>query len=172
MSDAVAGAVKVTAALHVTGLEGLEILPVGSAEENWSELLNRAEFFEVLTDLTERFDRVIIDGGCARSDECRIISAYCDATLVLADARECNRHDLHAAAEGLRAVGANIKGIVLKGVGRRAARVESRIVGPQRAAGNLGLAANGNGARTKGAVGGARTTSDAPSTEVDGLKIF
>ena len=64
LSDAVAGAVKVTAALHVTGLEGLEILPVGSAEENWSELLNRAEFFEVLTDLTERFDRVIIDGGC------------------------------------------------------------------------------------------------------------
>jgi Mrp family chromosome partitioning ATPase/uncharacterized protein involved in exopolysaccharide biosynthesis len=177
LSDAVAGSLKVAAALHVTGLDGLEVLPVGSAEADWSELLNRPEFLEVLTDLTERFDRVIIDGGCARSDECRIISAYCDATLVLADARKCSRHDLHAAAGGLRAVGANITGIVLKGLGRRASDVESKIAGQRKVVGKTRSAPNGNGARSKDAgaphvKARSGTVSNPPTTEVDGLKIF
>jgi capsular exopolysaccharide synthesis family protein len=177
LSDAVAGTVKVAAAVHVTGLEGLEVLPVGSTEADWSELLNRPEFFEVLTELTERFDRVIIDGGCARSDECRIISAFCDATVVLADARKCSRHDLRLAAEGLRAVGANITGIVLKGVGRGASGVESMIARPRRGVADSRSAANGNGSGSKGA--GAAfvnvrpgTASNPAATEVDGLKIF
>jgi capsular exopolysaccharide synthesis family protein len=172
LSDAVMGTQKLAAVLHVTGLDGLEILPVGLAEENWSEILNRPEFFELLTDLTERFDRIIIDGGCARSDECRIISAYCDATVVLADARKNNRHELRAAAAGLRAVGANITGIVLKGAGRRTSGADLRIAGPQSVGGNSRQGSNGNRARSAFVDVRGETASDPGPTEVDGLRIL
>jgi capsular exopolysaccharide synthesis family protein len=189
LSDVITGRLKINAALHVTGLEGLEVMPVGSPEEDWAELLNHPDFYEVLTELTERFDRVIIDGGCARSDECRIISAFCDATVVLADARKCSRHDLRAAADGLRAVGANITGIVVKGVGRRVTGAEmgieakqirgfwSRLSKPKGSGSKSRMPSNGNGVRPKdadaGLSGGRPDQGSQPeATEIDGLRIF
>jgi Mrp family chromosome partitioning ATPase len=46
-------------------------------------------------------------------DESRIISAFCDATILVVDEWRCRRRDLRSAAEGLRAVGAKLTGIVL-----------------------------------------------------------
>jgi Mrp family chromosome partitioning ATPase/uncharacterized protein involved in exopolysaccharide biosynthesis len=187
LSDVIAGKLKVTAALHVTGLDGLEVLPVGSAEEDWSEVLNQPGFYQALTDLSEQFDRVIIDGGSARSDECRIISAFCDATVVFADARKNSRVDLRAAALGLRAVGANIIGVVLKGSGRQPSSAElsmelgqirglwSRSGGAGRVSGDSRAVMNGNGERLKDkGIGGVRaeTAPHQAPEEPEGLKII
>ena len=175
LSDVIAGKLKVTAALHVTGLDGLEVLPAGSAEEDWSELLNQPGFYQALTDLSEQFDRVIIDGGGARSDECRIISAFCDVTVVFADARKNNRVDLRAAVEGLRAVGANIIGVVLKGPARQPSSAELGMELGQIRGFWSRAATNGNGERLKDKeIGGVRaeaTGQHAPD-EPEGLKII
>lgn len=188
LSDVILGRLKVPAALHVTGLEGLEVLPVGSAEADWSELFNRPEFYQTLTDLSEQFDRVIIDGGCARYDECRIISAFCDATLVFADARKNNRKDLRAAVDGLRAVGANIVGVVLKGAARQPSNAElglelnrvrglwSRMARPKRTSPNSRPTTNRNGERKKdtgAAFANSRSVETSnESEEPDGLNIL
>jgi len=111
-------------------LSGLEVLPTGSSDADWSELLNHPRFLAALTELSERFDRVIIDGGPALMDECRIISAFCDATILAVDARRCRRRDLRAAAEGLRAVGAKLAGIVLIDLPVPAAVVKTPVPAP------------------------------------------
>jgi tyrosine-protein kinase Etk/Wzc len=188
LSDAITGRLKVAAALHVTGLDGLEVLPVGSAEADWAELLNRPEFLQVLTELTERFDRVIIDGGCALSGECRIISAFCDATLLFADGRKSDRNDLRAAAEGLRAVGANIVGIALKGVSSQSSSTEltlawsqlrglwSRSASPRQGFKNSNTVSKTNGKKSRDAFAASfpdrsGLTSDGAPVESDGSRI-
>ena len=99
-------------ALKVTGLPGLEVLPAGMAVASWRQLLNSQQFMDLLGDLAERFDRVIIDAGPAASDECRILAAYCDIAVLLADGRTGSRRDLRCAAADLRMIGARVAGIV------------------------------------------------------------
>jgi capsular exopolysaccharide synthesis family protein len=130
LDGAIEGRFKISDVLHVTELSGLEVLPTGSSDADWSELLNHPRFLAALTELSERFDRVIIDGGPALMDECRIISAFCDATILAVDARRCRRRDLRAAAEGLRAVGAKLAGIVLIDLPVPAAVVKTPVPAP------------------------------------------
>lgn len=119
LDGAIQGTVNIQTALHVTALRGLEVLPTGSSAADWSELLNRPEFLEVLTELSDRFDRVIIDGGPASLDETRIISAFCDVTVLVVDGRRCRRRDLRAVARGLGDVGARMVGLVFNEVPAR-----------------------------------------------------
>jgi capsular exopolysaccharide synthesis family protein len=120
LADAVEGRVKLTDALKVTGLRELEVLPAGHASSPWSQILNSQNFIQVLNELSDRFDRVLIDAGPAASLECRILSAYCDLAVLLTDARAGTRRDLRAAADGIRMLGARLAGVVWNHSPRRA----------------------------------------------------
>jgi succinoglycan biosynthesis transport protein ExoP len=112
LGDAIDGRVGLSEALKVTGLPQLEVLPLGASKGTWRQILNSQDFIDVLGDLSERFDRVLIDGGPAATDECRILGAYCDLAVLVAEARVGRRRELRFAAEGLRNVGARLAGIV------------------------------------------------------------
>jgi capsular exopolysaccharide synthesis family protein len=113
LSDAIEGRMDVHDALHVTELEQLQVLPVGRADANWPDLLNDPELEVVLSNLMERFDRIVIDANCATMNECLCVSAFCDATVLLVDPQRNKRRNLRFAADRLRTVGARVVGIVL-----------------------------------------------------------
>jgi receptor protein-tyrosine kinase len=112
LADAIEGRVKLADALKVTGLHGLEVLPLGNPSGQWKDILNSQRFIDVLNELCDRFDRVLIDGGPSASAECRIIGAYCDLAVLVADAGSGSRRDLRDAADGIRVLGARLAGVV------------------------------------------------------------
>jgi capsular exopolysaccharide synthesis family protein len=118
LSDAIEGKITIGQALRVTGLSGLEVMPAGYSNTAGAELLNRPQFAEVLNQLSKRFDRVVIDGDCARMDQCRILSSFCNATIMLVYSQGGRRNELVRAVDGLRAAGANVMGIVLNDLPR------------------------------------------------------
>jgi capsular exopolysaccharide synthesis family protein len=108
------------AAVRRTGVEGLEILPAGVAARNPSEVLNSQRFIDLLEELTERYDRVIIDSPPLLAvTDARIISASADATVVVLRAGKTNRKLSEGALDGLGSVGAKVLGVVVNDVQRR-----------------------------------------------------
>jgi capsular exopolysaccharide synthesis family protein len=104
-------------AIRRTTVDKLFVLPAGPLPRNPSELLNSAALDEVLIKLAKDFDHVIVDSpAVAKVNDARIVSASCDATLLVLKAEQAGRKDVEDARDGLASVGARLVGAVLNEV--------------------------------------------------------
>lgn len=104
-----------------TDIDGLDLLACGKIPPNASEILNSQAFGGLLTELSARYDRVLIDAppvlGLA---DARILGARCDAALMVLRADKSSRKPSKQAVQSLLSVGTRILGIVINDVpGRR-----------------------------------------------------
>lgn len=117
LSSLLAGTHPADEAIQSGPVEGLDLLPCGPDVPNPAEIINSDAFAETLNDLSERYDRVIIDsppvGVVADS---QILAAICDITLLVLRAEKSTRKHSQQARDCLLSVGGHILGVVVNGV--------------------------------------------------------
>jgi capsular exopolysaccharide synthesis family protein len=98
-------------------VDSLDIMACGPEVPNPSELLNSDVFRETLKNLTERYDRVVIDSPpVGPVADAQILAAICDITVLVLRAEKSTRRQAQHARDGLLSVGAQLLGAVVNDV--------------------------------------------------------
>jgi capsular exopolysaccharide synthesis family protein len=118
LSALIEGTAEIPDAVHETGVENLTVMTCGPRPENPSELLTSLRFQELLDKLRDEYEIVIIDTPpiLAVTDPCNVAPRVDGVLLVMrlsTSARKASRRAL----ETLDALGANVLGVVVNGVG-------------------------------------------------------
>jgi capsular exopolysaccharide synthesis family protein len=120
LSCVLAGTHTIDAAIQQGLVKDLDVLPCGPEVPNPSELLNSDAFAEMLKNLSERYDRIIIDsppvGAVADS---QILAALCDTVLLVLKAETSTRRHSQQARDSLLSVGAHILGAIVNDVSQK-----------------------------------------------------
>jgi polysaccharide biosynthesis transport protein len=112
--DVLSGQTADQPAINPTGIENLDVLPSGKIPEGVVELLNGETLVDVLGELSDRYDRVVIDSpALGRGVEARIFAASCAAVILVTAARPTARRQMEQGLRLLRSVGANVLGLVI-----------------------------------------------------------
>lgn len=123
LSNVLAGTITLDEAIQPGLVEGLDILSCGQEVPNPSEILNSDAFAGTLQDLSERYDRIIIDSPpVGLVTDSQILAATCDVTLLVLQAEKSTRKHSQQACDGLLSVGAHIFGAVVNDVSRKCDR--------------------------------------------------
>jgi len=119
LSSVLAGASTLEEAIQPSKIKGLELLTCGPDVPNPSEILNSKSFAKLLEDLSNRYDRVIIDSPPVMPvTDSQILAAISDITLLVVRAEKSNRNISQQARDGLMSVGARILGVVVNDVSK------------------------------------------------------
>ncbi len=101
-------------------VDGLDILCGGAEMANPSETLNSNAFSELLKNLSERYDRIIIDSPpVGPVTDSRIIAALSDIVILVLRAEKSGRKHSRDACDSLLSVGGRVLGAVVNDVSRR-----------------------------------------------------
>ena len=96
------------------GLRSLSVLPAGPRPPNPQELLGRAAFSNMLTQVQAQFDVVIIDTpACSENADAQTITARCKGALVVARKDVTKARQLKQMVNGLQQAGAHVVGSVM-----------------------------------------------------------
>lgn len=113
------GQASLTDCVQATGVPNLDILPAGPEVANPSEMLNSNAFKALMAQLTQKYDRIIIDSPPVMPvTDSRILAAFCDVTLLVLRAEKSTRKGSQQARDGLLSVGANLLGAVVNDVAK------------------------------------------------------
>ena len=119
LSSVLAGTTTLEEAIQPTKVKGLELLTCGPDVPNPSEILNSESFAKLLEDLSNTYDRVIIDSPPVMPvTDAQILAAVSDITLLVLRADKSNRKTSQHARDGLMSVGARILGAVVNDVSK------------------------------------------------------
>jgi len=123
LSNVVAGVLNIEEAVQPGPVEGLDVISCGAEVPNPSEVLNSEAFSRLLSELSARYDRVIIDsppvGPVADS---QILSALCDVTILVLRAEVSTRRQSQHACDSLLGVGGHLLGAIVNDVRRKHGR--------------------------------------------------
>jgi len=120
VTELLAGGGALDEAIQSTGVERLDMLPCGQIPPNPSEMLNSQAFGGLLAELSERYDRILVDAPPVLSlADARVLGARCDAALLVLRAEKSSRKPSQQAVESLLSVGTRILGVVINGVAGR-----------------------------------------------------
>jgi capsular exopolysaccharide synthesis family protein len=123
LSMILAGQNSPSETIQRSGIRELDVLPAGPIPPNPTEILNSETFESLLRDLAGQYDHVLIDAPpVAPVSDARILSAMCDATILVLRAQKSSRKSAAHARDALLSVGGNILGIVVNDVPRRKLR--------------------------------------------------
>jgi len=116
LTAALNGEREIDECIHDTEIANLSLLPVETRPFNPSELLGSSTFREMLDVLREKFDFVLIDSPPVLPvTDASIIATIVDGVVVLLSARKDMRSAAITTVEKLRAVGAPLLGIIMRG---------------------------------------------------------
>jgi capsular exopolysaccharide synthesis family protein len=119
MSDILIRRCTIDEAVQPGPVKGLDILPCGTEVPNPSELLNSDAFAQVLSELSERYARIVIDSPpVGPVADGQILATMCDVVLLVLRAEQSTRRQSRHARDALLSVGAHILGVILNDVPR------------------------------------------------------
>ena len=114
LTDVLIGRAKVEDILQAWGQTNLKVLPSGNIPPNPSELLGSMAMRDLLSQLAASFDIVLIDTPpLLPVTDAAVISAIVDGTVLIVRANTATRDQVEESIDTLRAVDANLLGIVL-----------------------------------------------------------
>jgi succinoglycan biosynthesis transport protein ExoP len=114
------GTTTLERAIHPTGIDGLELLPCKTQLVNSSEMINSKSFAKLIQNLSNKYDRIIIDSPPVLPvTDAQILAATCDVTLLILRADKSTRKSSKLARDGLLSVGANLLGVVVNNVSKK-----------------------------------------------------
>jgi succinoglycan biosynthesis transport protein ExoP len=123
LTNVLAGVDPLSKAIQRTVIERLDLLPAGPPVDDPADLLNSPQFAETLEDLTLKYDHIVLDSSCVLgAPDARIVSASCDATLLLLAQEGASKRVAEQCRDGLAGVGAHVIGIVVNSAPKRAKR--------------------------------------------------
>lgn len=122
MTSAINGSSTVDEALHETVVDGLWVMPCGPRPDNPAEVLTSPKFKDLLEELRRKFDFVIVDTPplLAVTDPCAVAPRV-DGVILTLRVGPRTRSSAIRATEMLDAIGANLLGVVVNGVGQLSA---------------------------------------------------
>lgn len=119
LSNLLAGAIGAEQAIQPGPTKNLDVLTCGVEVPNPAEVLNGSAFARVLTELAERYDRVLIDSPpVGPVADGQVLSALCDVTILVLRAETSTRRHSRQARDSLLSVGGRILGVVVNDVQR------------------------------------------------------
>lgn len=95
----------------IYGKDGIDIMPTGLVPNDGIELLSSSRFNDALHKLTDKYDRVIIDGGNVNDN--LILSRFIDAVVYVIKAESINTTQAQASVNKLLQIGAPMIGAVM-----------------------------------------------------------
>lgn len=123
LSSVLTGNITLDEAIQPSPVRGLDLLLCGREVPNPSEILNSDVFIKTLKELSERYDRVIIDSPPVRPvADSQILAAICNITLLILRAEKSTRRFSQQARDDLLSVGAHIFGVIVNDVSRKHSR--------------------------------------------------
>ncbi|HMB96033.1 MAG TPA: polysaccharide biosynthesis tyrosine autokinase, partial [Tepidisphaeraceae bacterium] len=119
LSSLLAGKATLEQVIQKTNVDHLEIMPCGSLPHNPAELLNSQVFVDLLSEVSKRYDQVLVDSPpVVPVTDARILAASCDVTILVLRADRSTRKLAEHARDALSSVGANLLGVVVNDVPR------------------------------------------------------
>lgn len=104
-------------AVHHTEVPNLDMISCGPIPPNPSELLHAPSFKDIITQLSERYDRVIFDSPpLGAVSDALVLSHRVDAVILVTKYGQTRRELLRRSIEQLEAVGAPFMGCVLNNI--------------------------------------------------------
>lgn len=120
LSVLLSGSQTLEQAIQPGPVSGLDILTCGPEVPNPSEILNSEIFEKDLENLTQLYDRVIIDSPpVAPVADSQILSAMADITVLVLRAEKSTRRQSQVARDSLQSVGGRLLGAVVNDVPRK-----------------------------------------------------
>lgn len=120
VTNVVAG--KATISEVVQAADGFDVITSGPIPPNPSELLGSQAFHRMLQSLLVSYDNVVIDTPPLLAvTDAAVAAVNADAVIVVSRYKKTRRQDLRKALEGLRAVDANVAGVVVNQVAQNSA---------------------------------------------------
>ena len=114
LSDMLAGRADLGVIHHVESFVDLSILPAGTLPPNPQELLSRANFASLNTQLESRFDVTLYDvAASTRGLDVLVLAARTGGVLIVARKNRTHLGDINALAEQVLQNGAHVVGSVL-----------------------------------------------------------
>ena len=114
------GTTTLERAIQASGIEGLELLPCKTQLINSAEIINSKSFAKLIKDLSDRYDRVIIDSPPVLPvTDAQILAAISDVTLLVIRADKSTRKSSRLARDGLLSVGAHLLGVVVNNASKK-----------------------------------------------------
>ena len=100
-----------------SGIQHLDVAPCLTMISHPGEIINKPEFAKLLKELSQRYDRVLVDSPPVMPvADARVLGALCDAVIVVLRAERSGRKATELTREGLESVGAHILGTVVNDV--------------------------------------------------------
>ncbi|HUU70696.1 MAG TPA: polysaccharide biosynthesis tyrosine autokinase [Planctomycetota bacterium] len=119
LSSVLGGKTSLRDAIFHTTHKDLDVLPCGMIPPNPSEMLNSMGFLNVLDEVSQQYDRVIVDSPPIMPvADARILGAMCNSAILVVRAERSTRGLTEKACAELRSVGTSIFGVVVNGVTR------------------------------------------------------
>lgn len=101
-------------AIKSTEVVGLDILPCGRKPPHPAELLHSARFKQILDELTERYDRVLLDSPPVGAvTDAAILAQVVDGSILVVQANQTSKEAARRAYRRLEDVEAKVVGVVL-----------------------------------------------------------
>ncbi len=117
LSDVLSGGLSIEETIQSTSIEGLDILTCGQEVPNPSELLNSSAFVDLLRELSEKYDRVLMDSPPVMPvADSQVLGAISDITLLVLRAEKSTKRLSQHARDSLAGVGARILGAIVNDV--------------------------------------------------------
>lgn len=117
MSTAIMGEKTLGEVIRPTDIERLWVLPSGPVPPKPAELLHTERFAQLLAELTERFDRVVLDSPpLGAVTDAAILATKVDGVVLVAKAGATRREAIRHAYRQLKEIGGRVLGTVLNQV--------------------------------------------------------
>jgi capsular exopolysaccharide synthesis family protein len=117
LSNLILGDLSYDDVIKKTEIAGLDLLPCGPLPPNPAELLMTQRFAKVLADLSERYDRVILDSPPLNVvTDTVVMSKLVDGTIFVVRASKTLRDDLRRSERAIRSVGGRLFGLVVNAI--------------------------------------------------------
>lgn len=122
LSEVLSGKTTLDEVIRPANVEGCEYIARGIAPPNPSELLMSTQFSQFLGDVSNRYDRVIIDTPPVLAvTDASIVAKQCGTTLMVARFKYNPVKELQIAERRLETAGVVVKGVILNAMEAKAA---------------------------------------------------
>jgi len=114
LSSYLAGTGRTDIALLVDSVPNLTVIPSGARPSNPGELLAGPRFGELISELSAKFDFVLIDAPPVLSAaDSMSAAAHCDSVIIVVDSQQTESHELERVSVEIRRAGGSVAGAIL-----------------------------------------------------------
>lgn len=120
LSDVLGGTAPVDECLHYYEPGKIWILPAGRLASAPTDVLDRQAFHDLLEQLTERFDRILLDSPpCQAAADALVLGRQCNGVLFVVKSDSTSRRAVKSSLRQARQAGAPLLGLVINQVDAR-----------------------------------------------------